>query len=270
MVSQRIESLTSRQWAQVERFKDPWLARQTEQYTDAEIAEALGDMWARFGHPRPKVRVADSPLAAMRLAGDVPYYASWWWSAWAGWYRGAELVGVEFDSETLEAFDQWCWKCPFVALSDSPVVSRRPVEVHWQAGELHCDTGPSVRFRDGWGVYSISGVRVTEQIVMRPETLTVAQIRAEDSEEVRRIAIERYGWDKFLKATRAKVLDRRRNDIEATEEALFECEGIRVLVCGCPSTARVYFLEVPQGVSTCGEAQSWVRNAPDGKCVGAS
>lgn len=62
----------------------------------------------------------------------------------------------------------------------------------------HCDDGPSHRWRDGWSIWHLHGVRVTEQIVMRPDTITVEQIRAENNAEVRRVMIDRYGEERYI------------------------------------------------------------------------
>jgi len=47
-------------------------------------------------------------------------------------------------------------------------------------------------------------------------------------------------------------------------------DDMQVLVGACPSTARVYALEVPLEVETCGQAQDWLRNSQNGFCIGAS
>jgi hypothetical protein len=70
----------------------------------------------------------------------------------------------------------------------------------------HSDDGPSHRWRDGWELYYWHGVAVTEQIVMAPETLTVAQIEAETNVEVRRVMIERYGTARYLKDSGAEIV----------------------------------------------------------------
>jgi hypothetical protein len=69
----------------------------------------------------------------------------------------------------------------------------------------HSDDGPSHRWRDGWSLWHIHGVRVTEQIVMRPETLTIQQIEAEPNSEVKRIMIERYGAAKYIRESGAEL-----------------------------------------------------------------
>lgn len=70
----------------------------------------------------------------------------------------------------------------------------------------HCDTGPSHRWRDGWELWHVHGVRVTEQIVMRPETLTVEQIDEESNAEVRRIMLDRFGLERYMRESNAKVV----------------------------------------------------------------
>lgn len=149
------------------------------------------------------------------------------------------------------------------------VFSERPLAIHKEQNRLHNEDGPAIEFRDGWKHWVIGGVTVDEQIVMRPETQTLAQIKGEDNAEVKRIRIERYGWDKYLKAVNAVLVEHSRNEVEQTDEALMDADGMRVLICACPSTARVYAMEVPTTVTTCLAAQQWLRNQR-GNCIGAS
>ena len=126
------------------------------------------------------------------------------------------------------------------------------------AGRLHCETGPALSYRDGWCIWAIGGVRVDEQIVMQPRTQTVEQIRAEQNAEIKRIRIERFGWEQYLTTTKAKVIDRRRNDVECTKEALMHVDDMTVLGCHCTSTGRVYSLEVDSAAKTCEQAQNFL------------
>jgi hypothetical protein len=105
-------------------------------------------------------------------------------------------------------------------------------------------------------------------VIERPESQSVDAIKLESNEEIKRIRIERFagqnteptdGWKRYLSAIGAKVADSRRNDIENTKEALMKTpDGMSVLVCACPSTARVYALEVAQSVESCEQAQRWL------------
>jgi hypothetical protein len=151
-------------------------------------------------------------------------------------------------------------------------ISERHNELHRDDdGRLHCTEGPALSYPDGWSIYAVGGVRVDEQVIMRPETQTLDQIRSESNAEIKRIRIERYGWKKYLEATGAKVLDRRRNDIEATHEALMQGpDGETVLIAACCSTGKIFSLEVPTTVKNCLEAQNWLSAGLSGRIINAS
>ena len=109
------------------------------------------------------------------------------------------------------------------------------------------------------------------QIVVRPKTQTTDQIDKEDNSEIKRIRIERFGWPRYLKETKAKVLDFRRNDVDGTDESLMQAnDGSRLLVCACPSTARVYAMRVEKSVSSCEAAQNWLNGGRKINIIGAS
>ena len=176
-----------------------------------------------------------------------------------------------FDNEVYDLFAAWTSSVPFIVGSSAiAVTSENPILVNWQDDVLHCDNGPSVQFSDGWSIWSLNGVRVNEQIVMDPQSQSIEEIRGESNEEVKRIRIERFGWQRYLDAVGATVIESRRNDIEQTTEALMSGDDMRVLICACPSTARVYGMEVPTEIETCEQAQSWMRNETKGFCIGAS
>jgi hypothetical protein len=183
--------------------------------------------------------------------------------------------GARYDPDASACLDLWAevarsclWWWPYRGLC---VASERPEELRLVDGRLHHDAGPAVRFRDGWSVWAIEGVRVDEQVVLRPETQGVEQVRGEPDPELRRVRIERIGWPRYLAAAGATAIDRRRNDIEATREVLFRFpDGEMLLVCSCPSTGRLHGLEVPRQVRTCAQAQGWVSGGLAGRIINAS
>jgi hypothetical protein len=75
---------------------------------------------------------------------------------------------------------------------------RKPV---WLArdelGSLHAEDGMGLRYRDGWGVYAWHGQRVSEQFILRPETLTLSDWLRERNEDDRRVIQERIGHRRF-------------------------------------------------------------------------
>jgi len=120
---------------------------------------------------------------------------------------------------------------------------------------VECDDGPK------W--WYINGVQVTEQIVMQPESITLAQIQENRNNEVRSVMIERYGWHRFLADSNAKMIDKRDNLVENTKEALFAAGELgNRLVVTCP-TGRIFTLGVPNDTKTCEAAQQWLGNSTD-------
>lgn len=146
-------------------------------------------------------------------------------------------------------------------------------------GELHNDEGPAVYWADGAKQYYIDGHELGylgELIVEKPEQLTLEHINGEENEEIKRLAIERYGWGRYLENIGATVVDRRENAVDNTIEALVAIrtkiyrrswrsatpEEVtleqRKLILSCRSTARQYFLAVPETVKSCEEGQRWM------------
>jgi hypothetical protein len=130
--------------------------------------------------------------------------------------------------------------------------------------QLHCESGPSLEFHCGYRQWNIDGVEVDEQVVLRPETQTLAQIIGEPNEEVRRVRIDRFGWVRFLALSEATVVDARHNDRDNQEEKLFRMsDGRQRFVCVDPSTGRRYALGVPRDLTTCEESQNWMSSGLD-------
>jgi len=87
-------------------------------------------------------------------------------------------------------------------------VAERHATLHRdERGRLHCEDGPAVAFPDGWQIHAVHGVRVPAWVIEQPERLTIAAIDAERNEEVRRVMIERYGWERYGADSGATVID---------------------------------------------------------------
>lgn len=63
-------------------------------------------------------------------------------------------------------------------------------------------------YRDGWAIYAIHGVAVPREFVEQPSSLTVERIDKEQNIEVRRVMIERYGLDRYMKDSHTELLHR--------------------------------------------------------------
>jgi hypothetical protein len=98
----------------------------------------------------------------------------------------------------------WWW--PF---EQAVILTERPRALdlaHDEQGRLHHPTGPVVSYPDGWAAWAWHGVRVPRQVIERPNTITVAQIRNARNLEVRRVLLERYGLDRYLRDADASLV----------------------------------------------------------------
>jgi hypothetical protein len=152
---------------------------------------------------------------AWYLGGQFRVGGWWYGGAYTSFFRevcGLELKGDLWDrARAYEAtMESACWWWPhrrFVMICERPTAIHRElttpgVERGWGSHRLHCDDGPAVAFRDGWGVYALHGVRVPADLIERGwDTKRILQ---EPNAEVRRVAIERMGWDRFIDDARLK------------------------------------------------------------------
>ncbi len=174
---------------------------------------------------------------------------------WSGWCSFYDYMESCLDCE----LDDWSilkdiTKCGFIwPLNNFVVISDKLSILHMQDGLLHNESGPSWSYTNGLCGYTISGVAVDEQIVMQPESQTLDQITKETNQEIKRIRIERYGWDKYLLEIGAEILDTQHHDW--MESLMKTPDGMTVLCTYDPSTGRPYALEVDPSCSTCEEAQ---------------
>ncbi|WP_394328991.1 DUF6745 domain-containing protein, partial [Mycobacterium avium] len=133
-----------------------------------------------------------------------------WRPAFIAYFR--DVVELQLDSDIwdrsrayqdAESAGYWWPNRDFVMVCDTPAV----LHVEAAAGQhrMHCETGPSVAWSDGWGLYTWHGTSVPRDLI---ETgWDVERIMAERNAEVRRCAIEKMGWDQFVLAAGLKLTD---------------------------------------------------------------
>jgi hypothetical protein len=279
----KIEKLTAEQEAMIPVYRDKWIKIGTScDPCNLEESKKYAKMaYNAAGLKCPdKFYLVDSPMAAAKLEvelsdqkfsrkedyNDALYKAinsQIFGYHEAGWLSYYEFMWKELgitDCAKLEGLIGIAKNCGWWApYTDCVILQHRHEELHVDDQfRLHNESGPAVRYRDGYSVWAINGIRVNEQIVMRPETLTVEQINNEANQDIRSIMIDRFGWPKYLEKSNAKCVDFRDNNIEGTKEALYISPiGGRRLVVTCP-TGRVFALGVPEETGTCEQAQFWL------------
>jgi hypothetical protein len=97
---------------------------------------------------------------------------------------------------------------PRIVHQDFCMISDRPsLLLVDERNRPHNDTGPFCQWRDGTALYSVHGVRVPAWLIERPNDLTVAKIATEQNSEVKRVMIERYGWERYVTDVGGEVVD---------------------------------------------------------------
>jgi hypothetical protein len=96
------------------------------------------------------------------------------------------------------------WWAPY---ANAVIFQDRPSELHRdEQGRLHNQTGAAVLYRDGFGVFAVHGVRVPAWIILHPEQITPAKIDAEQNAEVRRVMVEKFGQERYLREGNTKLV----------------------------------------------------------------
>jgi hypothetical protein len=153
----------------------------------------------------------------------------------------------------IDAFEAGLWL--YWVFQKEVVACPRPF-VHTSDNQLHCETGPAVHWPAGTSLWSYKGIRVTEEIILCPETLTVEQFLGEKNILVRHIMIERFGADRLIRDQKAETLD------ESSWGTLYRLDfhddqPLVMIEVTCPSTGRRYLLRVPPALGTAQEAVAW-------------
>ena len=239
-------------------------------------------VWASVGASvRDSVRdsVSDSVTASVGASVRASVGASVWasvrgsvWGScygqhdapWLGFYEYfRDVVGLTAETEPLAGLIEQAkhagWFIPHKDICW--VAERHNILRRDGQGRLHCDDSPALAYPDGWAIYVIHGVRVPAVVVEAPSSMTVEQINKEPNVEVRRVMIERFGQERYLMESRAKLIHTDEwGKLYRTE--LSDDEPL-VMVKVVNATAEVdggykdYFIRVPPSCKTAHEAVAW-------------
>jgi len=164
-----------------------------------------------------------------------------------------------------------------IPMRGAVIAGARPAVLHRDArGDLHNPVGMALAYPDGWGFYAWHGRRVPRWVIVAPST---EAITTENNVEVRRCAIESFGWDRFsAEAGLVPVTAGQGRDVTAAcvpdpgnpgqHLVLYDVPErlwggrIRLLLCtnGTPErdgSRRRYGLTVPAHISDPVEAAAW-------------
>lgn len=151
-----------------------------------------------------------------------------------------------------------------MVMSERPVVHRRDADLR-----LHCDDGPALVYPDGLSVWAWHGRRVPADLILGH--WSADRILSERNAEMRRCAIERLGWDRFIdeagfvqvgKAEPDPANDGHTLALFEVPETLQSRGPVRLLLCTNASaerdgTRRSFGLRVPARFSNPVAAAAW-------------
>ena len=185
-----------------------------------------------------------------------------WWSAYESFFR--EVCGLRLDddlSDRAEAYAETasagcCWwpNMNFIMACERPTSIRFDDE-----GRLHSETGKSIEWPDGWGLYSWHGTTIPGEWIEDKNSLTPDIALTWENAEQRRAACEIIGWNSLLEKMGARLIDKDEDDTvgrlyEVNHEALGgRC---RFLQMYCP-TGRWFAEPVPPDMKTAPAANAW-------------
>jgi hypothetical protein len=149
--------------------------------------------------------------------------------------------------------------CESLDISDCPNLTSLPKGLHVTHWVEIAGSGITFLPKGHGFVLHWRGVRVSDAIAF--ETHTGQDILNVENVELRRVLIERLGYDTFLQQVGGVVRDR---DTDSGGERQLICiafeddEPLMLLKVTCPSTGHLHILRVPPYLRTCHQAAAWI------------
>ena len=151
----------------------------------------------------------------------------------------------------------WWWPYGNVA-----ILTERPVDLRRDnIGRLHAADGPALRYRDGFGLHAWRGMPVPSNLVERLSRLTLGQISTEPDAGLRRVMLEHYGYDRYLREAGARRVAE--DECGVLWHLAFRDDEPLVMVEVVNSTPepdgtrRTYWLRVPPQTRSAREGVAW-------------
>ena len=203
----------------------------------------------------------------------LQYFSDYFWGSleayWISFYVFPHRylqMHMPYDPAKAALLDQWAdladsafWWWPFEGIV---FMSERPSAIHKdERTRLHNPNGPAVAFRDGWAVYYWHGVRVPQDVIEQPESITAERIESEQNAEVRRVMIERMGYERYILESGAKLIHSDETGALYRKELPEDEPLVVVHVVNSTEepdgTFKKYALRVPPDMKTARQAVAW-------------
>ncbi|GLW31221.1 DUF6745 domain-containing protein [Actinoplanes regularis] len=151
----------------------------------------------------------------------------------------------------------WWWAHERVAvLTERPCLLARD-----NVGRLHRGEGAALEFPDGYGLWAWRGMPIPADLAAELPSLTLERIRQEENAEIRRVMLEHFGYERYLREAGAREI----GSDETGKLWRLQLPGDEPLVMvevvnSTPEpdgTSRVYWLRVPPETGSAREGVAW-------------
>jgi hypothetical protein len=273
-MSKKNEKLTAEQKALLPVYRDKWLeiglSTEPLDFEKAKIAVCAAYESAGLSKPT-KFYTAKSPfdaigviqelnpkMKAKDIFNDMSYGCHN--ANWLGFYQYfRDVVNLKV-CEKLNGLIDLASHCGWLNMYEDTVVFQdRPEHIKFDdQNRLHCENGPAILYRDGYGVYAWHGVRIPSEWITNKGELTAKTALTWVNTEQRKAACEIVGWAKVLRELNARVIE---SDEDPMIGTLLEVdipdigkEKFLKVLCG---TGREFAIPVPPNMKTALEANAW-------------
>jgi len=218
----KLETLTDEQWSHVYAKRERVIAETVAPgpADRGRVEAGIVACYAHLGLGAPRVVWVDGPLSAVIAAnllkqggqlwgqlwdqlGETSFEA--WWLYWAHhWQTVNQFVPNKMTDDQSALLQAWIdahSASVWVPYANVAIVADRHTRLTRDAeGRLHSEDGlPAWEWADGTAVYAHHGRRVEPWVVSgKTGAEQIEKIAAETNIEVRRCAIERYGWGEYV------------------------------------------------------------------------
>ena len=217
--------------------------------TDAATRDAT-ELPKNWAYECAKSISGNSKMAAFMVQCSTRWFNSYqggnMWAAWDCYLTaGRDVLGLKLPAhEKYAAWEQCAIHGGFRVLhedfcivSDFPAVLKKD-----EQNRPHCIDGPSHQWRDGWSLYHVHGVRIPDEqrhIVLAPHTITVDEIEHEQNAEIRRVMMEQYGYERYIRDCNAQVVHTMPVDYD-----IVGLRDARLLVKQVPEDEPIVFIDL--------------------------
>lgn len=175
----------------------------------------------------------------------------------AAWLPLYEAAGMTSGLADMARSAGWWWPFENVA-----VLTERPLALRVDDQDrLHHGSGPALAYADGFAAYSWRGNPLTPEFGRRLAATTPESIRAEENTELRRMMVEHYTPERFLKESGAEPVQQdEAGKLWRMELPQDEAIVMVEVVNSSPEpdgTFNIYFLRVPPTTQTAKAGVAW-------------